>query len=243
MAILTVTTGMAYIRLRSQDVDATIVDASLLIIINKWYALWTDEINPRIQLVTGTAVETTGTGGISGVLATASVKTQVGFPTTMYTDYLEVGSRRSNETISAPMERVSLVDLRRFLYTDSTVGRPSKWALEPTQTATPGDIGKANLWFWPPASASSGGFSWVLDALARIQVTPLDAATVTTFDTSEADSYRIALLAAAEVAWLLGKDENYINGILSEVGEKGQALVRRWQNIVKPRIAGAPEAV
>lgn len=246
MAVLTVTSALAYLRLRAQDGDSTIADAGGvnggLTILNKWYSLWTDEIDPKIQLVTGSAIETSGTAGITGALATGAYKSQVGFPTSPYIDFLEIGSRRSNSTHSAPMDRCSLVDLRRYLYTDATAGQPSRYAIERTQTTVAGDVGKTNLWFWPPASASSGGFSWVLDAIVRSQVTPLDISSVTTMDVTEPDSYRICLLAASEVAWLLGKDETFINGILSEVGDKGQVLVRRWQNIVKPRISGAPEA-
>jgi len=235
MPVLTAVQALSYMRLRAQDNDSTIADAAGinggLTILNKWYSLWTDEIDPRIQSY----------DGLTGDLATGAFKIQLS--TGVWRDFLEVYSRRSSATVAAPMEKRSLADVRRAIYNDQTPGQPSMWAIERTQTATPGDVGKTTLWFWPPASAAVAGISWILDGVMRAVPVPIDVASVTTMDVDPADAYRITLLAASEVAWLLGKDEAFVNGILSEVGDKGSVLVKRWKNIVAPRTPQVPEAV
>lgn len=230
MANPTLTEGLAYCRLRAQDNDASVIDADLTTIINKWYMLWTDEVDPRITYLGGASFSDIiiGTGNYIFTPATSNV----------IADILEVKYEATSNSsiVGSPMERVTLTDMMRFLGTSQTVGVPTKWALERLQSsATPGGI---RVWIYPPNSVGSVYFS----AQVRQWVTALSDGG-DKMDVANPDAYRILLLASAELAWLIGKPADFITGILSEVGDKGKVLVRRWQNIVRPRIEGPPEAV
>lgn len=228
MANLTLTSAMAYARLRAQDNDASVVDADLTTIINKWYHQWTDEVDPRTTVVASNAFGHTDSGN-----PTMSVLSP-----TIYSDVLQLMVTVSTGlTYGAPLEKISLADMIRLQnpdLTNSVVGTPARWALERVQSSTsPGSI---TIYVHPIPDAT-----YYYPAIVRKWVTPLSAGT-DKMDVADPDSYNITLLAASELAYIIGKDMSFVQGILGEVGDKGSVLVRRWRNVVvAPRVAPPKE--
>lgn len=231
MSNITLATMRSYVELRAQDVDQTISAADKLTIINKWYHLWTDEVDPRVVSESGTT--------FSGQVNTGANSFDPAG--TYYAEVIRVtynGVNSSTTTGTTEMERIELTNMLRLISVDAqTTGTPSMWALERIQSASgPGLI---RIYIRPGPTTNHVYFG----AHVKKWVTALSGDTDKP-DVADPDAYRIALLAASEVAWLLGKPPDFVQGIISEVGDKGEdmrarVMIRRWQNVVAPK--GAPQ--
>lgn len=214
MAVLTVSEIEALARILYADTDSSdpaLTSSELTKLINDKYLRWHEKVEPRYQIVTsGSSGFTTTSGG-------ASASTVVGTLTTLAEigQVLWYAGSGTSGTSGKPLEILPLADFfRRRGVNTSASGPPAIGSLTRENTDTEADIGKWRLRVWPEADTT---YQFVV-VVRKVPVI-LAAGGVDQPDVSEPASYTLARLAAADAAYIVGEDAEFIANILRPVSQ------------------------
>lgn len=226
MAVLTAAEAEAFGRILYADTDASdpaLTSSEWQKIHNEKYLRWHEKVEPRYQIVTT---------GSSGFTLAGSASTVVGSLTTLAEigQVLWYAGAGTAGTEGVPLEILPLSDFFRRRGVDtSAAGPPAIGSLTRENTDTEADIGKWRLRVWPNADAT-----YQFPVMVRKVPVALAAGGTDQPDVSEPASYTIARLAAADAAYIVGEDSEFIANILRPVSQDVLASMGMTELALRP---------
>ena len=201
----------------SSGVDSPVDATALARFLNDAYASIYAISGARMKTVASASAWTTAqsaTGVVAGTLTDAEDVIRVWASTTSGS----VG--QSPNDVELDRVELSVIHSMRSNTGMPTYLVPKLYAVHRKATITVADVNKLQLDYWPSVT----GF--YLPTQYAAQFAPIDAATVTTPDVNDLESRDIALLAAARIAPIVGRQE-FVPSILADLSANTQAALAR----------------
>lgn len=234
MAVLTKAQVLTQARILYVDSDTTDPansDTILGAIYDEKARQYLELVEPRYKRLSATASGLTLTGAYNATTSAVNIAEIV----SAFYD-----ASGASTVVGTEMERVPMGEIQQSLqelnFDVATGGneRPYRWNAVRVQTDTDADKGKWQFWLNQKHDNSAGATLFVI-LHARLDPTDTDP-----LDISEAGSYTLARIVAAEAARLIGEDQEFIAGILAPVREDILQKMNLVELAKRPRVfAGA----
>lgn len=199
----------------TDSVDPAFSDAVYLTKLNKYYYLWYEKVERRTIPYGATA---TGLSFATGVFyAPTSSKLNIFAIDRAYL----AADGTSSLVFTGSLEIVDPAIINRLVLSDSVPATPTKISFHRELASSVSTIGNWRALVHPIPSAETT----YVTIMARAWPALLTAASANPPDVTELAAYTISKLAAAEIAGMMGEDENFIGHILRDVSDEIMAQI------------------